>query len=286
MAQRLGLRPGVKTDLTDWKQMIEVIKSIEDEVEIAVVGKYIELHDAYKSIYEALSHAGVDSKCNVKLRKVRAEELTDKGAKVLEGVHGILIPGGFGERGLEGKIEAVRYARENGIPFFGICLGMQCAAIEFARNVLKLEDAHTLEHSPNTKHPVINLMEDQASITDKGGTMRLGAYDCELEAGTLAAKLYGKSHISERHRHRYEFNNEYREAFREAGMVLSGTNPKRDLVEIVELPQHPFFIGVQFHPEFKSAPLRTHPVFGGFVAAALKRSRNGESNPLVQTTLA
>ncbi len=286
IAERLGLRPGVRTDLSDWKEMIEVIKSLKEEVEIAVVGKYIELHDAYKSIYEALSHAGVDHRCKVKLRKVKAESLKEKGSQVLDGVHGILVPGGFGERGLEGKIEAVRYARENNIPFFGICLGMQCAAIEFARNVLGLKGAHTLEHSPNTKHPVINLMEDQAEIEDKGGTMRLGAYDCVLEKDSLAFRLYGKPKISERHRHRYEFNNTYRDAFRDHGMKLSGTNPQRDLVEIIELPNHPFFIGVQFHPEFKSAPLRTHPVFGGFVAAALAHSRNGESNPVVQTSLA
>ena len=286
MAERLGLRPGVKTDLTAWKEMIKTVISLKEEVEIAVVGKYIELHDAYKSIYEALSHAGVDNRCKIKLRKVRAEELTDKGVEVLEGVHGILVPGGFGERGLEGKIKAVRYARENGIPFFGICLGMQCAAIEFARNVLNLEGAHTLEHSPQTKHPVINLMADQANLADKGGTMRLGAYDCELEPGTLAATLYGKSHISERHRHRYEFNNDYRDAFQKSGMVLSGKNPKRDLVEIIELPDHPFFIGVQYHPEFKSAPLRTHPVFAGFVKAALAHSKNGHSKPLATPTLA
>jgi CTP synthase len=236
------------------------------------VGKYVELHDAYKSIYEALAHAGIANNCTIKLRKVRAEDVHNKGVQTLEGVAGVLVPGGFGERGLEGKIEAIRWARENGVPFFGICLGMQCAVIEYARNVLNLEGAHTLEHSPHTAHPVISLMDDQNGV-EKGGTMRLGAYDCALKPGTLAHQLYAADTVDERHRHRYEFNNAYREQFEASRMSLSGTNPERDLVEIVEIPDHPFFIGVQFHPEFKSRPLEPQVIFRGFVAAALARAK-------------
>ncbi|MFT4648459.1 MAG: CTP synthase [Glaciecola sp.] len=256
------------TDLVDWLGMLKNIRGFTQEVEIAVVGKYIELHDAYKSVYEALSHAGISTLVKVNFRKISAEDLSEKGAEhMLKGVHGLLVPGGFGERGLEGKIQAIQYARENDLPFFGICLGMQCAVIEYARNVLGLEGAHTLEHSPHTPHPVINLMDDQANVP-KGGTMRLGAYDCELKPGTIAHRLYGDDVISERHRHRYEFNNAYREAFEASEMELSGFHPGRDLVEIVELPNHPFFVGVQYHPEFKSQPLSPHPIFLGFIQAA------------------
>ncbi|MDF1838784.1 MAG: CTP synthase, partial [Planctomycetota bacterium] len=258
------------TDLVDWLGMLKDIRATTKEIEIAVVGKYIELHDAYKSIYESLSHAGIATHCKVRFRKVSAEDLSEKGAdQMLKGVHGLLVPGGFGERGLEGKIQAIQFARENGLPFFGICLGMQCAVIEYARNVLKLEGAHTLEHSPHSPHPVINLMDDQADVP-KGGTMRLGAYDCQLKPGTKAHELYGDDVISERHRHRYEFNNAYREAFESSPMELSGFHPGRDLVEIVELPDHPFFMGVQYHPEFKSQPLAPHPIFLGFIQAAHK----------------
>tara|TARA_R110002126_G_scaffold27665_2_gene92790 strand:+ start:16140 stop:17798 length:1659 start_codon:yes stop_codon:yes gene_type:complete len=272
IVESLGLDCEPVTDLVDWLSMLKRIQAIQEEVEIAVVGKYIELHDAYKSIYESLAHAGIANGCTVKLRKIRAEDVHDEGLRLLEGVHGVLIPGGFGERGLEGKVAAIRWARENGVPFFGICLGMQCAVIEYARNVLNLEGAHTLEHSPHTQHPVIALMDDQEGV-EKGGTMRLGAYDCELVPGTLAHNLYRADAISERHRHRFEFNNAYRKAFEDSPMVVSGRNPKRDLVEIVELPEHPFFIGVQFHPEFKSRPLTPHPVFHGFVAAAQALAR-------------
>ena len=267
------------TDLRDWIVMLERIQTTTEEVELAVVGKYIELHDAYKSIYEAFSHAGIANDVKVKLRKLAAEDVLDRGVELLEGVDGVLVPGGFGERGLEGKIRAIRWARESGVPFFGICLGMQCAVIEYARNVLGLEGAHTLEHSNASPHPVINLMEDQAGV-EKGGTMRLGAYACDLVPGTLAHRLYDEEHISERHRHRYEFNNDYRQAFQDSPMELSGINPERDLVEIVELPKHPFFVGVQFHPEFKSAPLDPHPVFRGFVAAA-RAHRRGETSPFL-----
>jgi CTP synthase len=272
VAERLGLPLDVTTRLDDWRTMLADIKATKDTCEIAIVGKYIELNDAYKSIYESLSHAGIANKCKIVLRKIRAEDVTGAGLKLLEGVDGILVPGGFGERGIEGKIAAIRYAREHGIPFFGICLGMQCAVIEYARDVLGLEGAHTLEHSPHSPHPVISLMEGQEGA-NKGGTMRLGAYACRLEAGSLAQRLYGQTMISERHRHRYEFNNDYRAAFAASKMRVSGLNPERDLVEIVELEGHPFFIGVQFHPEFKSAPLTPQPVFKGFVAAALAQSK-------------
>ncbi len=275
-----------KTDLRAWSDMLSRIKVTTEEVEVAVVGKYIELHDAYKSIYEAFSHAGIAWDCKVRIRKIRAEDILDEGIAMLEGVDGVLIPGGFGERGLEGKIRAIEWARMSGVPFFGICLGMQCAVIEYARNVLGLEGAHTLEHSPHTSHPVINLMDDQDGV-EKGGTMRLGAYACDISEGTLAHELYGETAILERHRHRFEFNNAYREAFNDSDMTLSGTNPERDLVEIVELPNHPFFIGVQFHPEFKSGPLRPHPVFSGFIKAAREHARSCDSpNCIEQPSLA
>ncbi|MDP6538693.1 MAG: CTP synthase [Planctomycetota bacterium] len=284
----LGLPAEEDTDLKDWSEMLEVIREVKDgdvTCEVAVVGKYIELHDAYKSIYEALAHAGGTNRCRVKVRKVAAEDVLVKGVGVLDGVDGVLVPGGFGERGVEGKIQAITYARENGVPFFGICLGLQCAVIEYARSVIGLEGAHTLEHSPHTPHPVISLMADQEEVDDKGGTMRLGAYDCALEEGSLARELYGCELTAERHRHRFEFNNDYRDAFADSGMRLSGRNPERDLIEIVEIPEHPFFIGVQFHPEFKSRPLNAHPIFGGFVAAALAHSR-GNSHPQLIEELA
>ena len=284
IAAHLHIPVGDSTNLDDWEAMIEEIKSARDSCEIAVVGKYIELHDAYKSIYESLTHAGIANGCRVRLRKVSAEDLLEEGVGALEGVDGILIPGGFGERGLEGKIEAIRWARENSIPFFGICLGMQCAVIEYARNVAGLEGAHTLEHTPHTPHPVIHLMESQEDVENKGGTMRLGAYDCELVEGTSTHRMYATAHISERHRHRFEFNNAYRTQLEEAGLVCSGINTELNLVEIVELPEHPFFVGVQFHPEFKSNPLEPHPIFRGFVHAALKHSRNGSAQDLVSQT--
>ena len=275
IAERLGLPQDTETKFDDWRAMLEDIRTTKDSCEIAVVGKYIELHDAYKSIYESLSHAGIANRCKVNVRKVRAEDVLAQGLTLLDGVDGILVPGGFGERGLEGKIQAIRHARETGLPFFGICLGMQCAVIEFARDVLGLDDAHTTEHTSHTPHPVIALMPDQKNLHEKGGTMRLGSYACALERGSLAAKLYGAERISERHRHRFEFNNAYRKMFAASRLRLSGVNPERDLVEIVELDGHPFFVGVQFHPEFKSAPLKPHPVFRGFVAAALAHAKNG-----------
>ena len=283
VTKHLGLPSEEGTDLADWNEMLDNLRGLNKTCEIAVVGKYIQLHDAYKSIYESLSHAGYANRCKVKIRKISAEDILAKGVELLAGVDGVLIPGGFGERGIEGKIQAIRWAREHDIPFFGICLGMQCAVIEYARNVLGLEGAHTLEHSPHTPHPVISLMADQEEVDQKGGTMRLGAYDCELVEGTLARSLYGKPLISERHRHRFEFNNDYRAQFEASEMSISGVNPKRDLVEIVELPAHPFFVGVQFHPEFKSRPLDAHPVFQGFVGAALEHANGSNPSRTVET---
>ncbi|MEX1025395.1 MAG: CTP synthase [Planctomycetota bacterium] len=261
------------TDVSDWAAMVERVKALRDTVEIAVVGKYIELHDAYKSVYESLAHAGIAHDVEVRLRKVGAEALAEEGSHLLAGVDGLLVPGGFGERGLEGKIEGIRWARENGVPFFGICLGMQCAVIEVARHLAGIDEAHTLEHTPHTPDPVIHLMESQADVTTKGGTMRLGAFPCELVPGTLAHRLYGTNSVSERHRHRFEFNNAYRERLEAVGLVASGVHAQLDLVEIVEMPAHPFFIGVQFHPEFQSSPLLPHPIFRGFIGAAAARRR-------------
>ena len=281
VAKRLELPVDTVTDLVDWIEMLRQIQATSQEVEVAIVGKYIELHDAYKSIYEAFSHAGVANRCRVKVRKVGAEQVLDLGVDCLQGVHGVLVPGGFGERGIEGKIRAIQWARETGVPFFGICLGMQCAVIEYARHALGLEGAHTLEHSPHTPHPVISLMDDQAG-REKGGTMRLGAYACRIVPGSLAERLYGSRSISERHRHRFEFNNAYRAVFEASSMRLSGVNPERNLVEIVELADHPFFIGVQYHPEFKSRPLGPHPIFRGFIAASLAHARGGNPHQRVE----
>ncbi|MEL6429244.1 MAG: CTP synthase [Planctomycetota bacterium] len=270
----LGLPFVGETPFDDWRAMIERIRAIRHTVRIGIVGKYVELHDAYKSIYESLSHAGIAHDVEIELVKIAAETVTgpEAAARALGDVHGLLVPGGFGERGVEGKIQAIRHARESGLPFFGICLGMQCAVIEFARNVLGLDGAHTSEHSEETPHPVISLMDDQEGVP-LGGTMRLGAYACDLTDGSLARELYGAGSIDERHRHRYEFNNAYRAAFEGSSMALTGVNPDRDLVEIVEVPDHPFFIGVQFHPEFKSKPLEPQPVFSGFVRAAKERAQ-------------
>jgi CTP synthase len=233
------------------------------------VGKYVELQDAYKSVYESVIHGGVANDCGVEIERIDAEDIEENGAaETLKGCSGILVPGGFGERGTEGKILAAQYARENNIPYFGLCLGMQIATIEFARNVLKLEGAHSTEFDPATAHPVIALLDEQQNVTDKGGTMRLGSQPCKLKPGSLAAKLYGSEEIHERHRHRYEFNNTYREAFEAAGLTFSGMSPDGNLVEIVEVPEHPFFVASQFHPEFKSKPNKPHPLFEGFIAAA------------------
>lgn len=265
----LGLRSG-RRNLRQWRDYCDKVANADQEVEIGIVGKYSELIDAYKSIHESLNHAGAAHTAKVIIKIVSAEDIEKKGEEFLQGLAGILVPGGFGSRGVEGKIKAVKYARENGIPYFGICYGMHMAVIEFARNVLNLKDADTTENAPETSHPVIHLMEEQKLIMNLGGTMRLGAFPCELKKGSLARKGYGKDSISERHRHRWEFNNDYREQFEKAGMVLSGQSPNGMLVEIVELSNHPWFVGVQFHPEFKSRPIDPHPLFRDFVGASLK----------------
>ncbi len=267
----LGLHVN-RLDLTKWRKMVKtLIEHPDGEVEIAVVGKYISLIDSYKSVYESLTHAGIANQVKVNIRMVEAEDVERDGAeKLLKGVNGILVPGGFGDRGIEGMIMAATYARENSIPYFGICLGMQCAVMEFARNVANLEDANSSEFDKNAKHCVIDLMESQRNIEDKGGTMRLGAYDCTIKPDTKAALAYKRRKISERHRHRYEFNNEYRKILEDAGLVISGVNDKLDLVEIIELKEHPWYVAGQFHPEFQSTPLKAHPLFRGFIEAAVK----------------
>jgi CTP synthase len=256
-----------------WQEIIRKLIAPQHRVRIGVVGKYIELQDAYKSVYEAISHGGIANDCGVEIQRVDSEDIERDGAeKYLKGLGGILVPGGFGERGIEGKIQAARYARENQVPYLGLCLGMQIATIEFARNVLKLAKAHSTEFDPNTPHPVIAMLDSQTKVTKKGGTMRLGAQASQLVVGTKTAQLYGAFVIKERHRHRYEFNNAYRERFQKADFVFSGHTPDGKLVEIIELPKHPFFIGSQFHPEFRSKPHQPHPLFTGFIAAALQHT--------------
>ena len=260
-------------DLSRWNEFLYRLDHPKTSVNIALVGKY-NLQDAYKSIREAFVHAGAENECRVNVVYIHSENINDSNAaELLKDMDGVLVAPGFGERGLEGKISAVRYARENGVPFFGICLGMQMCVVEFARNVLGMKGAHSTEVNPGPEYPVINLMEDQKSTTSKGGTMRLGAYKCELRPGFLAEKIYGKSIISERHRHRYEFNSDYLNAFEQAGMFSTGRNPDTKLVEIVEIPEHPFFIGVQFHPEYKSTPENPQPLFVAFVKAAMQRKK-------------
>ncbi len=271
LVKRLKLK-STPLDLAEWRDMVERIIHPEHEVRIAVVGKYMKHRDAYKSVYEALDHAGIANKSRALVVRVEAEEVDARGAEaLLGGVDGILVPGGFGMRGIEGKIEAIRYARTNKIPYFGICLGMQCAVIEFARGVLGLNDANSTEFDKATDHPVIGMMEGQQTVRERGGTMRLGSWPCELNAGSLARKAYGVERIDERHRHRYEFNNTYRTQFEKAGFIPSGTSPDGTIVEIMELIDHPWFLAVQFHPEFKSKPTKAHPIFREFVAAALRR---------------
>ena len=260
------------TDLKGWqKDVVEKALYPRHKIQIAVVGKYIELQDAYKSIYESLIHAGIHNDARVIIKKIDSEELEREGpGKVLKEASGILVPGGFGNRGIEGKILAIKFARENKIPFLGICLGMQCAVIEFARNVCGLKNANSTEFNKRCLQPVISLLDEQKNVKDMGGTMRLGAYPCKLKKRTLASRIYGKTMISERHRHRYEFNNKYRKTLERNGIMFTGIYPKKDLVEIVELKEHPYFIAVQFHPEFKSKPDKPHPLFREFVSAALK----------------
>jgi CTP synthase len=260
-----------KADLTNWKQFLQRHKNPKKEVEIGLIGKYIELKDSYKSIVEALIHAGAENEVQVNINWIHSENINSKNVgKKLGKLQGLLVAPGFGERGIEGKIDAIRYARENGIPFLGICLGMQCAVIEFTRNVLGLTGAHTTEIDENTEHPVIDIMSEQKEIENKGGTMRLGAYKCDIQPNTLAREIYQKEQISERHRHRYELNNAYREKLEASGMKASGINPDNDLVEIVEIADHPWFVGVQFHPEYKSTVAAPHPLFINFVKAAIR----------------
>jgi CTP synthase len=255
-----------------WDEVVRILRFPKHRVDIAVVGKYIELQDAYKSVYESLVHGGIANDCAVEIHRLDSEKLEEsRHYEVLEGVDGILVPGGFGARGIEGKIEAVRVARESGIPYFGLCLGMQVAVIEYARNVAGLEGAHSSEFNERTPFPVIDLMAEQKGLTEKGATMRLGAYACRLQPGTLSGGAYREAEVSERHRHRYEFNNAHREQLEAAGLVVAGVNPSRDLVEIIENPEHPWFVGVQFHPEFQSKPRKAHPLFASFIAAALSR---------------
>ena len=261
--------PCPEPDLSDWTHMVEALRHPNKEVTIALVGKYTQLHDAYLSVVEALKHGGIASHANVHLKWVDSELVTKENvAEYLCDVDGVLVPGGFGNRGIEGMITAIRYARENKIPFLGLCLGMQLTIVEYARNVLGYHDAHSIEMNPNTMHPVIALMPDQNGIEDIGGTLRLGAYPCVLADGSKAQELYGKKEISERHRHRYEVNNDFRTALTENGMVLSGVSPDGRIVEMVELSDHPFYIATQAHPEFKSRPNRPHPLFRGLIAAA------------------
>lgn len=261
-------------ELKTWNKFLQRLSNPKNEVQIALVGKYVELKDSYKSIAEAFIHAGAENECKVNIKWVHSESLTTNNIKdIFSDVDGVLVAPGFGERGLNGKIEAIKYVRENNIPFLGICLGMQCAVIEYGRNVLNLEDCHSAEMKQGAINKVIDLMEEQKDITDKGGTMRLGEYKCQLEKNSLVYESYNSEEIMERHRHRFEFNNDYLEQYKEAGMVPAGINPDSELVEIVEIPKHPWFIGVQFHPEYKSTVANPHPLFVSFVAATVKHQK-------------
>jgi len=274
VVERLGLKSS-KADLAGWKKMVSVLRAPKHEVTVGIVGKYVDLKESYKSLHESLIHGGIANHTKVNIEYTDSETLTSKNvAAVLGKVDAILVPGGFGERGVEGKMTAIRFARENGIPFFGICFGMQLAAIEFARNVCGIRDATSREFDPkSTRNLIIDFMTEQRGLKQKGGTMRLGAYSCSLEKGSLARQIYSETRVFERHRHRYEFNNKYLDLFKKHGMRASGVCKERDLVEILELSVHPWFVGVQFHPEFKSKPLSPHPLFVAFVRAGLKRSR-------------
>ncbi|TWT88601.1 CTP synthase [Pseudobythopirellula maris] len=271
ICDKLGLTTP-QPNLDDWRDLLHRLRHPDHEISIAVVGKYAEHVDAYKSIYEALDHAGMAHKASIRIGRIRSEDVEAEGPeRLLSGYDGLLVPGGFGERGIEGKVSAIRWAREKGVPFFGICLGLQCAAVEFGRNVVGLEGAHSTEFDKDTPHPVICLLDEQQSITDMGGTMRLGAQSTDLEPGSLVHECYGDVKISERHRHRYEFNNKYRQQYEAHGLKFAGTSRQDALVETIELPGHPWFLAVQYHPEFKSKPIKPQPLFSGFVGAAVKR---------------
>jgi CTP synthase len=273
VCRELGIDAG-PCDMEDWKSMVERIKAGGKIVTVALVGKYIKLHDAYLSVAEALRHGGFENGCSVDIKWIESEDITAATEdELLSDVDGILVPGGFGDRGIEGMIRAAGYARRNNIPYFGICLGMQIAVIEFGRNVLGYADANSGEFSSDSTHKVIDFMPDQYGDIPKGGTMRLGAYPCSIVPGTLLEKIYGESNISERHRHRYEFNNSFRDEYEKAGMMIAGTSPDGRLVESVVLPENDFFVGVQYHPEFKSRPNRAHPIFREFIRASSERDR-------------
>lgn len=268
---RLGLESTQEAELEDWKHLLDNLSKIHRTIKIALVGKYVSLQDAYLSVAESLRHAGYEQQADIDIKWINSEHLNEENYKEeLADVDGILVPGGFGERGVEGKIHALRYARENKVPLLGICLGMQLATVEFARNVVGLENAHSSELDPETQHPVIDLMPDQKDVVDLGGTLRLGSFPCDIKEGTIASDLYAVDSIDERHRHRYEFNNQYKEQLKEAGMVFSGTSPDGRLVEMIELKEHPYFVAVQFHPEFQSRPTRPHPLFQGLIQATMK----------------
>ena len=269
--EKLNLTTNKKPTLKAWNKFLNKYNNPKETIEIGLIGKYVELQDAYKSIIEAIGHAGAQNEVKVNIHAIHSEKLdTKNGLHVLKGLNGIIVAPGFGDRGIEGKIKAVRFARENNIPFLGICLGMQMAVIEFARNILHLKGANSTEMNENTPYPVIDLMEEQKKITEKGGTMRLGAWNCKIDTGSKVYQAYNSELISERHRHRYEFNNNYIKQFTEAGLKTTGVNPETGLVEIIEIPSHPWFVGVQYHPEYKSTVLSPHPLFVGFIKASLK----------------
>jgi CTP synthase len=271
IVKQMGL-PATPLRLDDWRELLRRLRNPQSEISVAVVGKYAEHRDAYKSIYEAIDHAGMHHNTQVRVGRIHSELVETEGTeRLLSGFDGILVPGGFGERGIEGKVDAIRFARQRGIPFLGICLGMQCAVIEFARHVVGLQGAHSSEFDKDTPHPVICLLDEQKNVVDKGGTMRLGAQPARLAPGSTAIACYQSAEIAERHRHRYEFNNRYREQFLAHGMRFSGTSADGTLVEVIELDGHPWFVAVQYHPEFKSKPTAPHPLFAGFVQAALQR---------------
>jgi len=288
ICDKLGLQTP-DPNLDDWHDLLHRLRHPDHEISIAVVGKYAEHRDAYKSIYEALDHAGMAHRAQIRIGRIRSEDVEAEGPeRLLAGYDGLLVPGGFGERGIEGKVQAIRYAREKGMPFFGICLGMQCAVVEFGRHVVGLENAHSTEFDKDTEHPVICLLDEQQTITDKGGTMRLGAQPTKLKPGSIAAKCYEAEEVSERHRHRYEFNNQYRSQFEAHGFQFSGTSPDAGpngggLVEVIEIKDHPWFLAVQYHPEFKSKPIAAQPLFAGFVGAAVEHRTEKKSERVSET---
>lgn len=273
IVKKLSINAGI-LDMSPWTDLLHRLRNPRHELSIAVVGKYAEHKDAYKSIYESIDHAGMTHDAQIRIGRIQSSDIEREGAeRLLSGFHGILVPGGFGERGVEGKVQAIKFARERGVPYFGICLGMQTAVIEFARHIMGLDGAHSTEFDKDTPHPVICLLDEQQNVTQMGGTMRLGSQPSRLKSDSKAREAYGVEAIAERHRHRYEFNNEYRAAFEEAGMTFSGLSPDGGLVEIVEIPTHPWFVAAQFHPEFKSKPLQSHPLFADFIAAAITRRK-------------